>query len=71
MLREPHILNNEKYPKFKVSDHARIPNIKAIFTKDYTQKWYKEVCVIKNVKDKVPWVYGIGDLNREEIVYVL
>ena len=45
--------------------------LKQFLQKTILKNWYKEVFVIKNVKDKVPWVYGIGDLNREEIVYIL
>ena len=39
--------NNNKNPKFKVSDHMKISKYKNIFTKGYTQNWSEEVFVIK------------------------
>ena len=42
--------NNNKNPKFKVSDHIKISKYKNIFTKGYTQNWSEEVFVIKKWK---------------------
>ena len=59
---------NDKSPKFKVGDHVRISKYKNVFAKGYTPNWYKEVFVIKKVKNTVPWTYVINDLNGEEII---
>ena len=58
---------NDKYPKFKVGDRARISKYKNIFAKGYTPNWSEEVFIIKEVKNAVPWTYVISDLNGEEI----
>ena len=58
---------NDKDPKFKVGDHARISKYKNIFTKGSAANWSEEVFVIKKVKNTVPWTYVINDLNNEEI----
>ena len=59
---------NDKDPKFKVGDHARISKYKNIFAKGYTPPWSGEVFVIKKVKNTVPWTYVINDLNVEEFI---
>ena len=59
---------NDKDPKFKVGDHVRISKYKNIFAKGYSPNWSGEVFVIKEVKNTVPWTYGINDLNGEEII---
>ena len=59
---------DDKDPKFKVADHARISKYKNIFAKGYTPNWSEEVFVIKKVKNTVPWTYVINDLNGEEII---
>ena len=59
---------NDKDPKFKVGDHARISKYKNIFAKRYTPNWSEEVFVIKEVKNTVPWTYVINDLNGEKII---
>ena len=59
---------NDEDPKFKVGNHVRISKYKNIFPKGYTKNWYKEVFVIKKVKNTVPWTYIIKDLNGEEII---
>ena len=59
---------NDKDPKFKVGDHVRISKYKNIFAKGYTPNWSEEVFVIKKVKNTVPWMYVINDLNGEEII---
>ena len=58
---------NNKDPKFKVGDCVRISKYKNIFAKGYTPNWSEEVFVIKKVKNTVPWIYVINDLNGEEI----
>ena len=59
---------NDKDPKFKIGDHAKISKYKNIFAKGYTPNWSEEVFVIKKVKNTVPWTYVINDLNGEEII---
>ena len=58
---------NKKNPKFKVGDHVRISKYKNIFAKGYTPNWSEEVFIINKIKNTVPWIYGISDLNGEEI----
>ena len=60
--------NNNKDPKFKIGDIARISKYKNIFANGYIPYWSGEVFVIKKVKNTVPWIYVISDLNGEEIV---
>ena len=59
---------NDKDPKFKVRDHVRISKYKNIFAKGYTSNWPEEVFVIKKVKNTVPWIDVINDLNGKEII---
>ena len=59
--------SNEKDPKFKVDDRARISKYKNIFAKGYTQGWSEEVFVVSKIKDSVPWAYVITDLNGEKV----
>ena len=59
--------NNDKNPKFKVGDHARISKYKNIFAKGFTSDGSEEVFVIKKIKNTVPWTYLIEELNDEEI----
>ena len=60
--------SNEKDPKFKVGDHAKISRYKNICAKGYSPNWSEEIFVIKQMKNTVPWTYVISDLNGEEIV---
>ena len=59
--------SNEKDPKFKVGDRARISKYKNIFTKGFTQNWSEEFFVVSKIKNIVPWTYVISDSNGEEI----
>ena len=43
----------DRYPKFKVGDHARISKYINTFAKDYAQNWLEEVFVIKEIKNSV------------------
>ena len=58
---------NKKNPKFKVGDYVRISKYKNIFVKVYTSNWSEEGFVINKIKNRVPWIYAINDLNGEEI----
>ena len=59
---------NDKDPKFKVGDYVRISKYKNIFAKEYMPNWSEEVFVIKKIKNTVPWIYVINDLNGTEII---
>ena len=59
---------NDKNPKFKVGGHVRISKYKNVFAKGYKPNWSKEVFVIKEIKNTVPWTYVINYLNGEEII---
>ena len=59
--------SNETEPKFKVSNLVRISKYKNIFAKGYTQNWSEEVFIISKIKNTVPWIYVISDLNGEPI----
>ena len=37
-----------------------------IKAKGYTSNWSEEVFVIKKIKNTVPWIYVINDLNGDE-----
>ena len=65
ILKNKLIINN---PKFKVGDHVRISKYKNIFAKGYMPNWSEEIFVIKKIKNTVPWIYVINDLNGEEII---
>ena len=41
---------NRKDPKFKVSDHDRIPNYKNIFTEGYAPTGQKKICLLVKLK---------------------
>ena len=59
---------DDKDPKFKVDDNVRISKYTNIFAKGYTPNWSEEVFVISKIKNTVPWIYVINDLNGEEII---
>ena len=59
---------NDKDPKFILGDHVRISKYKNIFSKGYTPNWSKEIFMIKEIKNTVPWTYVINHLNGEEII---
>ena len=59
---------NDKDPRFKVGNHARISKYQNIFAKGYTPNWSEEVFVVGKIKNTVPWTYVINDFNDEEIV---
>ena len=59
--------SNEKDSKFKVADHDKISKYKNIFAKGYTQNWSGEVSAVSKIKDAVPWIYVMSDLNGEPI----
>ena len=65
---EYNVDSNEKDPKFKVGDCARISKYKNIFAKEYTPNWFEEIIVIKKVKSTVPRTYVISDQNCQENV---
>ena len=38
------------------------------FAKGYVPNWSEKICLIKNVKNTVPWTYIVSYLKREEII---
>ena len=58
----------QKYRKFQVGDHIRISKYKNIFFKGFTPNWSEEVFVIIKIKNKVPQIYDINDLNGKESI---
>ena len=57
--------NNDKDPKYQVSDHLRISKYKNIFAKAYTPNWSEEVFVISKIKNAVPWTYFIKGTSTD------
>ena len=58
---------NEKDSRFKVGDRVRISKFKNIFAKGYTPNCSKEIFIVDEINDTVPYTYNIKDLNGEEI----
>ena len=59
---------NDKDPKVKVGGCVRISKYKNTFAKGYTPNWSQEDFVVSKIKNTVPWIYVINDLNGEEII---
>ena len=57
-----------KILELKLVIHVIISKYENIFTKGYTPDWSEEVFVINKIKNTVPWIYIINDVNDEEIV---
>ena len=57
---------NNANPKCKIGDIVRISKYKNISAKRYTPNWSEEIFVIKKVKNTVPCIYVINDLNGEK-----
>ena len=60
--------HNEKDSRFKIGDRVRISKFKNIFAKGYTPDWSREIFVVNEINDTVPYTYNIKDLNDEEIM---
>ena len=59
---------NDKDPKFKDRGYVKISKYKNIFAKGYMLNWSEEDFVVSKIKNTVPWIYVINDLNGEEII---
>ena len=59
---------NNTDPKFKVGDYGRISKYKNIFAKGYITNWSEKVFISSKIKNTVPWINVINDLNDEEII---
>ena len=57
--------NNKKHRKFRVCDQVRTSKYKTTFAKGFIPNWSEEDFVIKKVKNTVPWIYVISDLNSD------
>ena len=68
LYAEFNVDSNEKDPKFQVGDQVRISKYENIFGKGYTPNWSKEVLEISKIKNTVPWIYAVNDLNGENVV---
>ena len=60
--------HNEKDSRFKIGDRVRISKFKNIFAKGYTPDWSREIFIVNEINDTVPYTYNIKDLNDEEIM---
>ena len=60
--------SNEKGPKLKIGDHARISKYKNIFARGNSPNWSEEVFIVERIQNTVPGTYVISSLNGEEIV---
>ena len=60
--------HNEKRSRFKFGDRVRISKFKNIFAKGYTPNWSREIFIVNEINDTVPYTYNIEDLNDEEII---
>ena len=58
---------NDKKPKSKIGDIVRISKYKNVFAKGYTPNWFEDIFLITKVKNTVPRMYVINNLNREKI----
>ena len=47
--------HNDKDPKFKIGDIAKISKYKHIFPKSYVLNWFEKVFLITKVKNTVLW----------------
>ena len=56
---------NNKDHESKVGDYVRTLKYKNIFAKRYIPNWLEEIFIIKKLKNTVPWIYVINDLNWE------
>ena len=59
--------NIDKDLKFEIGNHVRISISKKIFAKECAPNCSEEVSMIKKVKNTVPWIFVISNLNDEEI----
>ena len=58
----------KKKVDLKLRDRVRISKFKNIFAKGYTPNWSKEIFIVDEINDTVPYTYNIKDLNDEEII---
>ena len=59
---------NDKDPKFKVCDYVKISKYKNIFAIGYMLYWSDEDFVVSKIKNTVPWIYVINDLNGKKLL---
>ena len=60
--------HNKKRARCNVGDRVRISKFKNIFAKGYTPNWSREIFIINEINDTVPYTYNLKDLNDEEII---
>ena len=59
---------NDHHCKLKNGDTVRMSKYKNIFTKGYNPNWSEEICVIKKVKNTVPWTYVVMILMDKKLL---
>ena len=62
------IETNPKAIKFKGNDRVRFTKYNNIFSKGYTENWWREIFVINSVLKINPWIYKMKDLKAEKII---
>ena len=60
--------HNKKSARYNVGDRVRISKFKNIFAKGYTPNWSREIFIINEINDTVPYTYNLKDLNGEKII---
>ena len=60
--------NNDKDTKFKAGYIVRMSKYKNIFATVYTPSCPEEVFLIKKVKNTVPCIYVVNDLNDKKLL---
>ena len=60
--------HNKKSARYNVGDRVRISKFKNIFAKGYTPNWSRELFIVNQINDTVPYTCNLKDLNDEEII---
>ena len=60
--------HNKKSARYNVGDRVRISKFKNIFAKGYTPNWSREIFIINEINDMVPYTYNLKYLNGEKII---
>ena len=60
--------HNKKSARYNVGDRVRISKFKNIFAKGYTPNRSREIFIINEINDMVPYTYNLKYLNGEKII---
>ena len=55
-----------KILNLKLVTTSEFLNTKIFFAKGYTPNWSEEVFVVSKIKNTVPWMYVLNDLNGKK-----